>query len=160
MQTQATIDDQINLQQPARWVTFGLEGETYGVNVMHVREVLRLVDVTPVPSAPAYILGIINLRGNVVTVIDARSRFGLPPREPTEASRILVLEADSEVVGFLVDNISEVSDIKPDQIEVAPHLSKEQASNYILGIANSENNLVILVDLARIANEDRKAHAA
>jgi purine-binding chemotaxis protein CheW len=160
MQTHVAADNKINLQQPARWVTFCLEGETYGVNVMHVREVLRLVDITPVPGAPTYILGIINLRGNVVTVIDARKRFGLPPHEPTEASRILVLEADSEVVGFLVDNISEVSDIQPDDIEAAPHLSKEQASNYIIGIANGENDLVILVDLARIATEDRKVHAA
>jgi purine-binding chemotaxis protein CheW len=160
MQTQTAADNTINLQQPARWVTFSLEGETYGVNVMHVREVLRLVDVTPVPGAPASILGVINLRGNVVIVIDARKRFGLPHREPTEASRILVLEADSEVVGFLVDNISEVSDIKPDQIEAAPHLSKDQTSDYILGIANGENDLVILVDLARIATEDCKSHAA
>ena len=67
-----------------QWVTFRLEGETYGINVMQVQEVLRYTEIAPVPGAPAYVLGIINLRGNVVTVIDTRHRFGLPTTEVTD----------------------------------------------------------------------------
>ena len=77
-----------------RWVTFQLGNEIYGVNVMQVREVLRYTDIAPVPGAPSYVLGIINLRGNVVTVIDTRARFGIPPAEVTDNTRIMIIESD------------------------------------------------------------------
>ncbi|NWJ66276.1 chemotaxis protein CheW, partial [Vibrio parahaemolyticus] len=76
-----------------QWVTFQLEEETYGINVMQVREVLRYTEIAPVPGAPDYVLGIINLRGNVVTVIDTRSRFGLMEGEVTDNTRIIVIES-------------------------------------------------------------------
>ena len=76
-----------------RWVTFKLGNEIYGVNVMQVREVLRYTDIAPVPGAPSYVLGIINLRGNVVTVIDTRARFGIPPAEVTDNTRIMIIES-------------------------------------------------------------------
>jgi purine-binding chemotaxis protein CheW len=74
-----------------QWVTFKLQEETYGINVMQVQEVLRYTDIAPVPGAPDYVMGIINLRGNVVTVIDTRARFGLPPSEVTDNSRIVII---------------------------------------------------------------------
>jgi len=77
-----------------QWVTFRLEDETYGINVMQVQEVLRYSEIAPVPGAPTYVLGIINLRGNVVTVIDTRQRFGLPSAEITDNPRIVIIEAD------------------------------------------------------------------
>ena len=82
----------------------------YGVNVMQVREVLRYSDIAPVPGAPAYVLGIINLRGNVVSVIDTRMRFGLPPSEITDNTRIMIIESERQVVGILVDSVAEVVD--------------------------------------------------
>ncbi len=84
-------------------VTFRLENETYGINVMQVQEVLRVTEIAPVPGAPDYVLGIINLRGNVVTVIDTRRRLGLPSREPDEATRIVIIETGKHVVGIMVD---------------------------------------------------------
>ena len=78
-----------------QWVTFQLDRETYGINVMQVQEVLRYTEIAPVPGAPDYVLGIINLRGNVVTVIDTRSRFGLQPAEVSDNSRIVIIEAKS-----------------------------------------------------------------
>ena len=75
-----------------RWVTFRLGDETYGINVMQVQEVLRMTEIAPVPGAPSYVLGIVNLRGNVVTVIDTRNRFGLPPVDTDDATRIVIIE--------------------------------------------------------------------
>ena len=86
-----------------RWVTFKLGNEIYGVNVMQVREVLRYTDIAPVPGAPSYVLGIINLRGNVVTVIDTRSRFGIPPTDVTDNTRIMIIESEKHVIGILVN---------------------------------------------------------
>jgi len=85
-----------------QWVTYRLGEETYGINVMQVQEVLRYTEIAPVPGAPDYVLGIINLRGNVVTVIDTRARFGLPPTEITDNTRIVIIESDEQVVGILL----------------------------------------------------------
>ena len=96
----------------SRWVTFQLEDETYAIEVMQIREVLRSQEISPVPGAPAYVLGIINLRGSVVAIIDTRSRFGLTRRdEMDDASRILIMDSGDMVVGFLVDSVSEVADL-------------------------------------------------
>ncbi|MEC8208594.1 MAG: chemotaxis protein CheW, partial [Pseudomonadota bacterium] len=83
-----------------QWVTFHLGEETYGINVMQVQEVLRYSEIAPVPGAPGYVLGIINLRGNVVTVIDTRTRFGLQSAEVTDNSRIVIIEAEKQVIGI------------------------------------------------------------
>ena len=91
-----------------QWVTFRLENESYGINVMQVQEVLRYTEIAPVPGAPNYVLGIINLRGNVVTVIDTRQRFGLPTADTTDQTRIVIIEAENQVVGILVDAVAEV----------------------------------------------------
>ena len=82
-----------------QWVTFRLDNETYGINVMQVQEVLRYTEIAPVPGAPSYVLGIINLRGNVVTVIDTRQRFGLETAAVSDNTRIVIIEADRQVVG-------------------------------------------------------------
>ena len=88
--------------QVIQLVTFRLKDETYGINVMQVQEVLRVTEIAPVPGAPGYVLGIINLRGNVVTVIDTRTRFGLPTTDVDDASRIVIIEAEQQVSGILV----------------------------------------------------------
>src|SRR6188508_474060 len=88
-----------------QWVTFRLDGETYGLNVMQVQEVLRYSEIAAVPSAPSYVLGIINLRGNVVTVIDTRHRFNLTSGEITDNTRIVIIETDRHVIGILVDSV-------------------------------------------------------
>ena len=103
-----------------QWVTFKLDNETYGINVMQVQEVLRYTEIAPVPGAPSYVLGIINLRGNVVTVIDTRQRFGLHNAEITDNSRIVIIEADKQVVGILVDSVAEVVYLRQSEIETAP----------------------------------------
>ena len=96
----------------SQWVTFTLNGEINGIDVMQVQEVLRMTPIAPVPGAPHFVLGVINLRGNVVTVIDTRVRFGLMPKEPDEFTRIVVVEAQDIVVGLLVDAVVEGANVK------------------------------------------------
>ncbi|MEW8173340.1 MAG: chemotaxis protein CheW, partial [Candidatus Thiodiazotropha endolucinida] len=103
-----------------QFVTFILMEEVYGINVMQVQEVLRITEIAPVPGAPSYVLGIINLRGNVVTVIDTRTRFGLPTKEVDDASRIIVIESEKQVVGILVDAVAEVVELRETDIDPAP----------------------------------------
>ena len=137
-----------------RWVTFRLDEETYGINVMQVQEVLRITEIAPVPGAPSYVLGIINLRGNVVTVIDTRSRLGLMTVEPDDSSRIVIIETEKHVVGILVDSVAEVVDLAASEIEPAPAVGSEESSKYIQGVASRDGNLVILMDLNKLLGSD------
>ena len=134
-------------------VTFTLEGEVYGINVMQVQEVLRETEVAPVPGAPHYVIGIINLRGNVVSVIDARTRFGLMTKENDDLSRIIVIEASSHTIGILVDSVAEVVDISRSEIETAPNVGNDETSKYIDGVVSRGEELLILVDLNKLLSE-------
>ena len=140
-----------------RWVTFRLENEKYGINVMQVQEVLRVTEIAPVPGAPSYVLGIINLRGNVVTVIDTRSRFGLSSAEMDDSTRIVIIEADEQVVGILVDSVAEVVDLKASEIETAPNVGTEESTKFIQGVASHDNELLILVDLNKLLTDEEWA---
>lgn len=136
-----------------RWVTFRLNGEKYGVNVMDVQEILRVSEITPVPGASSYVLGIINLRGNVVTVADTRQCFGLMSKPVDDASRIVMMEAKGLVVGFLVDSVAEVVEVRADEVEPAPNLGFNGAAQYIQGVSVRADGLLILVDLNKIIVE-------
>ena len=141
-------------QEQIQCVTFTLEDETYGINVMQVQEVLREIEVAPVPGAPHYVMGIINLRGNVVSVIDARKRFGLPPMESTDLTRIIVIEVQQHIVGIMVDSVAEVVDIKPEEIETAPNVGTDETSRYIDGVVSRGEKLLILVDLNKLLSTE------
>ncbi|NOX92046.1 MAG: purine-binding chemotaxis protein CheW [Gammaproteobacteria bacterium] len=142
-----------------RWVTFRLENEKYGINVMQVQEVLRITEIAPVPGAPGYVLGIINLRGNVVTVIDTRSRFGLAPVETDDSSRVVIIESEEQVVGILVDSVAEVVDILPSDIETAPNVGTEESAKFIQGVASHDGELLILVDLNKLLSDEEWSDA-
>ena len=135
-------------------VTFRLEGEIYGINVMQVQEVLRVTEIAPVPGAPEYVLGIINLRGNVVTVIDTRQRFGLPPKEMDDSTRIVIIEAEKQTVGIVVDSVSEVVDVSREEIETAPNVGNDETARYIEGVSSRGGELLILVDLNKLLTDD------
>jgi purine-binding chemotaxis protein CheW len=144
-----SADDQSLVQ----CVTFELENETYGINVMQVQEVLRETEVAPVPGAPHYVIGIINLRGNVVSVIDARRRFGLSPVDKTDLTRIIVIEVMKQIIGILVDSVAEVVDVKVSDIETAPNVGNDETSRYIDGVVSKDDKLLILVDLNKLLTE-------
>lgn len=137
-----------------QWVTFHLGEETYGINVMQVQEVLRYSEIAPVPGAPGYVLGIINLRGNVVTVIDTRTRFGLQSAEVTDNSRILIIEAEKQVIGILVDSVAEVVYLRTSEIDSAPNIGTEESAKFIQGVSNRDGELLILVDLNKLLSDE------
>lgn len=142
-------DDQV-----LQWVSFNLDGETYCIDVMKVQEVLRYTDIAPVPGAPAYVLGIINLRGKVVTVIDTRARFGLKEDEITYNTRIVIVEANQNIVGILVDSVSEVVYMRQSEIETAPNIGSMDNSKFIQGVCSKNGKLYILIDLDQLLSED------
>ena len=139
-----------------QWVTFRLGDEKYGINVMQVQEVLRVTEIAPVPGAPSYVLGIINLRGNVVTVIDTRDRFGLLSKDPDDVSRIVIIETKDHIIGILVDSVAEVVEMRASEIEATPNVGNEESSKYIQGVTSRDNELLILVDLNKFLNDEEK----
>lgn len=131
-------------------VSFELSNEVYALNAAKVNEVLRYTEITPVPGSAHFILGIINLRGNVVTVIDARTVFGLPTLEQTQNSRIIVVEIEDFVLGILVDRVAEVIDLNKNLVEIAPATSQDPSSRFITGVYNTDDHLMILVDFSKV----------
>lgn len=151
------MSDENKMNEPImQWVTFRLGEEKYGINVMQVQEVLRITEIAPVPGAPSYVLGIINLRGNVVTVIDTRNRFGLMSRETDDQSRVVIIETEDHIIGILVDSVAEVVELRASQIETAPNVGNEESSKYIQGVTSRDNELLILVDLNKFISDEEK----
>jgi purine-binding chemotaxis protein CheW len=137
-----------------RWVTFRLAEEIYGINVMQVQEVLRMTEIAPVPGAPSSVIGIINLRGNVVTVLDTRELFGLMREDVTEQTRIMIVECNKVIVGLLVDSVAEVVNLQNTDIDSAPNIGNEENSKYIQGVYSKNGEILILVDLNRLLSPD------
>jgi purine-binding chemotaxis protein CheW len=147
-------NEAVDTDEVLQWVTFKLETETYGINVMQVQEVLRYTEIAPVPGAPMYVLGIINLRGNVVTVIDTRSRFGLESTEVSDNTRIVIIEAEKQVIGIMVDSVAEVVYLKASEIDIAPNVGNDESAKFIQGVSNRDGELLILVDLNKLLSDE------
>jgi purine-binding chemotaxis protein CheW len=140
----------------AKYLTFSLGGEEYGIEIMKVKEILGVPDITPVPQTPGHIKGVINLRGKVVPVMDLRIKFGLPPQEYHDRTCLIVVETTpkegyTEMTGLIVDAVSEVIRIESDQIAPPPHLGAKLDTDYILGMARREGSVRILLDIDRVA---------
>ena len=140
-----------------QWVTYQLADEVYGINVMQVQEVLRMTDIAPVPGAPNYVIGIINLRGNVVTVIDTRTRFGLMVKENDDNTRIIIVEVAGNAIGMLVDSVAEVVYLHQSEIDTAPTVNSDDSSHFIQGVCSREDILLILVDADKFLSEEEVA---
>ena len=139
-------------------VVFQLGAELYGVDIARVHEIIRLQTITRVPRAPSFVEGVINLRGKVIPVVDLRRRFGLPLAEHTRATRTVVVEIGDQVVGMIVDSVSEVLRVSTSTIEPPSPVVAGIDSEYLHGIAKLPERLVILLDLDRVlAREERRA---
>lgn len=139
-------------------VSFELEGEEYGIDVLTVREIIRLPVITKMPNIPEYMDGIINLRGTVVPIISLRRRFGLYEREGDRNSRILVMEVGDSLTGFVVDAVAEVIRISLADIQPPPSIVQGNAAHYcITGVINRAERLLIMLDLNRLFNDEEKA---
>ncbi len=133
-------------------IAFALGNEEYGVEVQEVQEIIKLKDITRVPRAPDYIRGVINLRGNVVPIMDLRIRFGVGESEIHDDARIVIMQYEEIRFGIIVDAVSEVIHLKKSQIEPPPPLATQIGSEYIKGVGKVGGRLIILVDLKSAFN--------
>lgn len=132
------------------WVTLELANEVFALPVTHVQEILRVTSITAVPHAPKPVRGVTNKRGRVLPVVDLRVRLGLAEADLTSKSRILVVESKSQLLGLLVDGVHQVVRLPPSDIQPAPPDVMTEQSDYILGVFNLEEALVILLDVHRV----------
>ena len=137
-------------QKLLQLVTFTLGTEEYGVDIMRVQEIIRMQDITRVPQMPAFIEGVLNLRGNVIPVVDLRKRFALPTAEQTAQTRIVVVNVGDRTTGVVVDAVSEVLRLAEDQIEPPPAVVAVIGHEYLRGVGKVGGRLIILLDLDRI----------
>jgi purine-binding chemotaxis protein CheW len=148
-------------QLAGKYLTFALADEEYGLPVLRVREIIKMMDITEVPQVPPHIKGVLNLRGKVIPVIDLRLKFGFAPGEVTSRTCIIVVEvalASSRVMmGIIVDHVSEVLNIVADEIEQTPEFGDRVATDYIRGMAKVKGTVKILLDLDRVLGTDDAA---
>jgi len=139
-----------------KYFTFQLGNEIYGLEILKVREIIGLMHITQVPRTPTYIRGVINLRGKIIPVIDLRAKFGMTPTEDTEHTCIIVVDLVTEEatcqMGVLVDSVSEVLDIKDENIEATPAFGGDMDARFIRGMAKADDKVTILLDVEAVLN--------
>jgi purine-binding chemotaxis protein CheW len=138
------------MEKDLQVVGFRIGNETFGVRIGSVREIVRVPEITAVPSAPETIEGVINLRGKIIPVMDLRKRFGQTEIQPDKKNRILVVELDNKLVGLIVNAASEVLRIAPSEIEAPGNLFAEGESGYVTGVGKLKGRLIILLDIAKL----------
>ncbi len=147
----------------AQYLSFSLAGSEYGVGILKVKEILQYESVTKVPSTPRSVRGVINLRGQVVPVIDLAAKFGLPETEVTRLTCILIVEVQLEgqatVVGVLADAVREVIELGSDDVEPAPAFGTQVKVDFLLGMGKVGKRFVLLLDLDRVISADEKEFA-
>ncbi len=131
-------------------VSFNIGEEEFGVDILKVQEIIRMVDITRVPNSPQFVEGVINLRGKVIPIIDLRLRLGLEPKAKDKYTRIIVVEFVSKVIGFVVDNVNEVLRLNKSITEPPPPMVSGIISEYITSIGKLDDRLLILLDLEKI----------
>lgn len=132
------------------WLQFGLDGQQYGLNVLQVQEILCEGEITPVAGALDFVLGLINLRGSIVTVVDARRRLGLVSRPPKETDWIIILDVLDQSVGLLVDEVSEVMVLDPERIENMRGSDAGDDSRHVQGVIQTEAGMLVLLDIVSL----------
>jgi purine-binding chemotaxis protein CheW len=137
-----------------KYLTFCLDNEEYGLEILKVREIIGLMPITTVPRTPEYIKGVINLRGKVIPVIDLRLKFNMPEAERTEETCIIVVNLGQVEVGIIVDRVSEVRDIDGKDIDDPPSFGTNVDSSFILGMGKSESRVSILLDITKVLGEN------
>lgn len=141
-----------------QYLSFQLSSEVFGLEINKVREVLDFTSLNKVPQTPAYMRGVINLRGAVVPVIDLRLKFGMTQAERTVKSCIIITEVDFSgelmVLGALADSVQEVLDLEPEQIEAAPKIGSKLNTSFIKGIAKQNEEFIILLDIDQVFSEE------
>lgn len=142
-------------------VRFMVGKESFGIDIGRVQEIVTVPEITRVPDAPDFLEGIINLRGKIVSVIDLRKRLKINGAERHKKNRILVTEIEGKVVGLIVDEVSEVLRLNPDNIEPPPEMVNSVGAEYITGVGKLEDRIILLLDLAKVltTQETKLVHA-
>ncbi len=154
--TAQTIED-----LAGKYLTFTMADEDYGIGILKIKEIIGMLPVTPVPQTPGFLIGVINLRGKVIPVIDLRMRFGMQFKEYNDRTCIIVVEYAGQtgtvMMGTVVDAVSEVLNIKAGEIEPAPAFGAQLKTDYILGMAKMEGGVKILLDIDTVLATDLTA---
>lgn len=141
-----------------KYLTFQLMGEIYGLQILKVQEIISLLNITRVPRTPHYVLGVINLRGKVIPVIDMRLKFGLEKSERTERTCIIVVQItrgqNSITIGIIVDEVSEVMNVKGSQISPTPPMGASVNTDFIMGMGKVEDSVIMLLDIDKAFSDE------
>ncbi|MGA9042933.1 MAG: chemotaxis protein CheW [Terriglobales bacterium] len=148
-----------NSGQLLQLVSFQVGGEDFGLDILRVQEIIRIQELTRVPNSPAFVEGVINLRGKVIPVIALRKRLGLDNQAHDKQTRIVVVEAKDTVLGFIVDSVSQVLRIPAGAVEPPPRLGKLERE-YVLGVGKMEDRLLILLDVDRLMSDAEETKSA
>jgi len=142
------------VKRGGKYLTFDLDDEVYGLNILKVKEIIGIMDITPVPQMPPYVKGVLNLRGKIIPVMDLRLKFGFEERPYDERTCVIVVElanaAGKLLIGTIVDSVSEVATIAEGEIESTPDLGGQQNTEYIEGMAQMKGKVVILLNIAQV----------
>ncbi len=149
------VDEQVvqvneTLVEGGKFLSFFLGSEEYAIEILKVQEIIGLLPITPVPKMPAYVRGVLNLRGKIVPIMNLRVRFELPTVEDTEETCIIVIQEDKHLMGIVVDKVSEVADIETKQIEAVPSFGITGNSEYLSGIGKLENSVKMILDVHKV----------
>lgn len=150
-----------DITETRQYLTFKLGAETFAIEVAKVREVLDLTTITAIPKTPEFMAGVINLRGNVVTVVDLRLCFGMPKTENTRNTCIVVVEVrldnESIVIGALADSVEEVINLEPEQIQPAPRMGTQLRTDFIQGMGKRDTQFIMILDIDRVFSAEEIA---
>lgn len=133
--------------QPGQYLTFNLRTRPYGVAIETVREINRMGDISPIPGTPAYMAGVINLRGKVIPVVNLRMKFGFTAIDANRETCIIVIDTPDGLVGMIVDSVAEVVTLEKAQIEPSPVLAESEGVRWITGVGKVEEKVILLVDI-------------
>jgi len=141
-----------------KYLTFSLADEEYGIGILKIKEIIGMMPITTVPQTPAFVKGVINLRGKVIPVVDLRLRFDMGMKDYTERTCIIVVEikgrSGTVLMGIVVDSVSEVLNIKAEEIEETPTFGTQLNTDYILGMAKMEGGVKILLDIDQVLSTE------
>jgi len=150
-----------NLMKGGKYLTFQLDKEIYGLAILKVQEIIGMMSVTHIPRTPEYIRGVINLRGKVITVVDLRRKFGMEAKEVTEKTCIVVVQVGKNshhiTMGTIVDEVSEVLDINPNQMEPPPEFGGNAGVDFLQGIGKVNQKVVMLLDIDKVLTSKEMA---
>jgi purine-binding chemotaxis protein CheW len=158
-----TMDQAVKVmaEREGKYLTFTLAGEDYGIGILKIKEIIGMLPITSVPQTPDFVKGVINLRGKVIPVIDLRLRFGMGEIDYTERTCIIVVEIDGQtgtvLIGIVVDSVSEVLNVKGEDVEDTPTFGTKLDTEYILGMAKMEGGVKILLDINRVLSGEEIA---